>query len=92
MNASKRFDIVSKIFSVLVVVWSVGFTFAMVFQCGKEFWALFSTAENLIEHCVKTLELAEAFVISDVITDLMILCLPLPMVLYPFLQHDMSCG
>ena len=55
----------------------------MIFQCGTNFWALFSTAENLVKSCVKTLKLAEAFVISDATTDLMILCLPLPMVRVP---------
>lgn len=75
-----KFDIITKVLITLVVVWSVGFTFAMIFECGINFWALFSTAENLVKHCAKTLKLAEAFVISDATTDLMILCLPLPMV------------
>lgn len=75
-----KFDIITKVLITLVVVWSVGFTFAMIFECGFNFGALFSTAENLVKHCVKTLKLAEAFVISDATTDLMILCLPLPMV------------
>lgn len=75
-----KFDIITKVLITLVVVWSVGFTFAMIFECGFNFGALFSTAENLVKHCVKTLKLAEAFVISDATTDLMILCLPLPMI------------
>lgn len=75
-----KFDIISKILITLVVVWSVGFTFAVIFECGSNFWALFSTTDNLVKYCVKTLKLAEAFVISDAITDLMILGLPLPMV------------
>lgn len=75
-----RFDIITKILVSLVVVWSVGFTFAVIFECGTNFWALFGTADNLVKYCVETLKLAEAFVISDAITDLMILGLPLPMV------------
>ncbi|MCJ1469122.1 hypothetical protein MMC07_007755 [Pseudocyphellaria aurata] len=75
-----NFDMITKFLITLVIIWSVGFTFAMIFECGTSFWALFSTAENLVKNCAKTLKLAEAFVISDVITDLMILCLPLPMV------------
>lgn len=78
-----RFDIITKVLITLVVLWSVGFTFAMIFECGTNFWALFSTAENLVKSYVKTLKLAEAFVISDATTDLMILCLPLPMVRVP---------
>ena len=74
------FDIATKIMIVIILLWTIGFTLALVFECGDRFWALFGSAQNLIQYCVKTLQLAQAFVISDVITDLMILCLPLPMV------------
>ena len=70
----------TKFMIVITLLWTIGFTLALVFECGGSFWALFGSAQNLIKYCVKTLQLAQGFVISDVITDVMILCLPLPMV------------
>ncbi|KAI1101069.1 hypothetical protein F4804DRAFT_23669 [Jackrogersella minutella] len=67
----------------LVALWTFGFFFAMVFECGLNFWAVWgpnSSAKNETAHCVNSLHLALSFVVSDFITDVIIICIPVPLI------------
>ena len=64
----------------IVISWSIAFFFAIVFICGNDFSAYWTSTIVEKAHCVNTNMLHNAFAISDVVTDVMIIILPLPMV------------
>ena len=74
------FDICSKVVIGIIIVWTVAFFFTILFQCQGNFWALWSTLFDFLTHCMSDLTYLEANSISDVVTDIFILALPVPMV------------
>ncbi|OTA69356.1 hypothetical protein K449DRAFT_418792 [Hypoxylon sp. EC38] len=82
-SVSKKTSIFLVGMIVLVALWTVGFFFTVVFECGTNFWAILSpqsTVKSLTTHCIKTMDLAFAFGISDFITDIIIICIPVPLI------------
>ncbi|KAI1446878.1 hypothetical protein F5Y02DRAFT_416763 [Annulohypoxylon stygium] len=70
-------------FIVLVGVWTVGFFFATIFECGLDFWVLWGTkssGKNITSHCVNTQGLSLAFTITDFVTDVIIIGIPVPLI------------
>ncbi|KAI1394174.1 uncharacterized protein F4822DRAFT_39417 [Hypoxylon trugodes] len=68
---------------VTVAIWTVTFFFAVVFECGLNFWAIWGDSlkvENLTAHCVKTMDLALSIGITDFITDVVIIIIPVPLI------------
>ena len=76
----KIFDICSKTLIVIVGAWTIAFFFTVFFECGTNFWALWSTLAVLLSHCTDDVMYIKAMSISDVITDGLILVLPIPIV------------
>lgn len=69
----------------ITAAWTIGFFFARLFQCGDNFWAFVGTVFDIIEQCVDTSALSLSFAWSDVITDVIIISAPIPLV---STQHD----
>ena len=74
------FKIVSNIAIAVIVAWTVSFFFTIVFQCTPihVLWTVFELDQT--PYCVKTLPFYYANGISDVITDIIILAMPGPLV------------
>ncbi len=73
------FDIVTKVSTLAIVLWTIAFFLVNVFGCGKHFdygWG--PLVEE--EHCVDGLKELEALIISDFLTDLLVILLPIPIV------------
>ena len=64
----------------VIALWSLSFFFAFAFQCGTDIANWWTSAATIEAYCDNTSALNVAFVISDVITDVMILIIPLPIV------------
>ena len=62
----------------LVAVWTVSFCFAFMFSCKGHSSAWWTSASSLITNCVNTLELLFAFAISDFVTDIIVIVIPIP--------------
>ena len=62
---------------VSVTVWMIVFNVAFIFDCGTAFWANWGPLANDYTYCESTFGLTAAFVISDILTDVIIFCLPL---------------
>lgn len=75
----------------IVVVWIVSFFFAVLFRCGTNYWAYWSTLQALLSHCNDSTKNFQAFSISDVITDGLILLLPIHWVNDPYCRHVNIC-
>ncbi|MCJ1405167.1 hypothetical protein MMC11_008393 [Xylographa trunciseda] len=72
--------IVIAVMIVAVAAWAVAFFSAFLFACKGDFAAWWGSLTDFITKCVDTLMLLYAFAISDVITDVIVLLLPLPMI------------
>ena len=78
----KLFDYYSKGMIAVVCAWSTAFFFTVFFECGTHFEYLWSTLLNLLTHCTNDLMYLKAYAISDVITDGLILAMPIPLVCF----------
>jgi hypothetical protein len=75
----KYFDVLSWTLIVLVILWTLGFLLVQIFDCKGHFqtnWGLLAD----LEKCINTFRQLLAYSISDVIIDLFIFALPIPLV------------
>jgi len=79
-GAAAKFNWVSWFILFVIISWTVAFFFALVFICGSDFSAYWASTIVEKANCVNTSILHNAFAISDVVTDVIIITLPLPMV------------
>ncbi|KAF4624478.1 hypothetical protein G7Y89_g13692 [Cudoniella acicularis] len=82
------FDIISIGMAVIICIWTAGFFFAILFRCGIQFWALWAPLKYLLANCYASTPMFQAFCISDVITDVIILAIPI----YWTMQLRMTLG
>lgn len=76
----RPFKIASAVMITIVAGWAVSFTIAMVAQCNPPsyFWRLFE--KDYPTHCIDVFVMYEGLAISDLILDVLVLALPIPMV------------
>jgi hypothetical protein len=65
---------------VIDVLWMLGFSLAGLFECGTKFWAMQTYLQAFLDNCVDDLQLSLALAVSDLILDVIILLIPLPLV------------
>ena len=70
---------------VIIIAWAVALFFALLVSCRGDFAAWWTSVDDLNTKCIATLELENAFAISDFFTDLIVIILPLPQVCHHFL-------
>lgn len=63
-----------------VFLWMVGFFLTFLFQCRLNFWALWTSPTAIAEHCTSDTPINLAFTITDLITDVAILVIPIPII------------
>lgn len=73
----KTFSILSWIMVGVIVAWTLGGFFAIAFQCGPHISILWSSLAAMARSCTTGLDIVLGFAIPDVITDILILVLPL---------------
>ena len=64
----------------VVLIWTLCFFLVILFECKGHFWAFWSTLDDLLTYCVDEVLLLRVMSISDVVTDCMILAIPIPIV------------
>lgn len=65
---------------ILIIMMMIGFFFATLFECGSHISAMWQSAVALETYCPNTDSYDYGFAISDFITDVMILAMPIPLV------------
>ena len=65
---------------VLLVLWSLSFFLATAFECGTRIYEQWNTYVTATTMCIKLGDFQTAFAVSDVITDIITLLIPIPMV------------
>ncbi|KAF7932852.1 uncharacterized protein EAE98_004151 [Botrytis deweyae] len=83
-----HFSIVSACILMVVVLWCLAFFFWFLLSCGNKFATRWTTINTLHHNCPSDIQSDLALAISDFLTDVMILGLPIPMVL----RLQMSTG
>ena len=78
----KLFNIASWVLIGLVLTWAMTFFTAILAACGTSIRANFSTLGILKEECVNTFVILVSLAVFDVLVDLGIMILPIPLVLY----------
>lgn len=84
VHSRSRFDSMSKILLWIVAAWTVIFFFLVIFYCGLDF-----PIQNMIgggygPQCLNITGLLVGFAVTDIVLDLVIWILPMPMVSLPF--------
>ena len=74
------FDWVTIVAIVVTVVWTITFFFGNMFACGIHVSAVWSSAHDAKLYCLTQFKLSNALVVSDLVTDIIILFMPLPVV------------
>ena len=64
----------------VIALWCLSFFFAFAFQCGTDITNWWTSVATVEAYCDNTSAIIVAFGISDVVTDIMILITPLPIV------------
>ena len=64
----------------MVGAWAVTFVIAILAACGTSIAANFQTLGALKEECVDTFDILIALAVSDVVVDLAVLFMPIPLV------------
>lgn len=74
------FDVVSIVYAALVAMWTLAFFFLFLFGCRTRIDMHWAPLQEVQNQCGNAMAPELGLVISDLATDLMILCLPLPIV------------
>ncbi|RDA88966.1 hypothetical protein CP532_0705 [Ophiocordyceps camponoti-leonardi (nom. inval.)] len=65
---------------VIVSLWTVAFFFAVIFECRLNFWAAWGSTVDVIDNCFNTLSYIYGLCLSDFITDVVVILIPIPLV------------
>ena len=65
---------------ILVALWTIAFEIVAGVQCGDKPWAAWTGSKNYFKYCTRAFPYLLGFAISDFLTDLIIVLLPLPKV------------
>lgn len=76
----RLFNRCSFVVCVVIALWSLSFFFAFAFQCGTNIANWWTSAATIKAYCDNTNAVNLGFVISDVLTDVMILLIPIPII------------
>ncbi|KAI0542846.1 hypothetical protein GGR58DRAFT_449825 [Xylaria digitata] len=76
-----RFDLVTKFFIALILAWTLAYIFAIAFDCDTVWSAHWGSYSDLFQYChggFPVQQIYESLLITDLITDVLIILLPLP--------------
>ena len=85
-RTASKFDIATKVAIVLTAVWATIFFLLQLFICGRYISLNWGPLINWATRCLDFYKYNDALFVSDLITDLIVICLPIPLVSYPALS------
>lgn len=66
---------------VVIVIWTASFIIAGLAECGSHLLALFGTPQEYLDHCGSAIGSGYANVGTDILTDVVTLVIPIPIVM-----------
>ena len=76
----RSFNHYSLVMCGVIALWSLGFLFGFAFQCGTDITNYWTSLKTVQKYCASHHAMNFGFAISDVLTDLLILAIPIPIV------------
>ncbi|KAI1370422.1 hypothetical protein F4677DRAFT_438484 [Hypoxylon crocopeplum] len=77
---------------ILVALWSLAFFFATLFECNSNFSVIWSSEAEFLRRCSNTINLVMTLCITDFISDIFIISIPVPLVLRLNLPTNKKIG
>ena len=90
-NKITHFATISLGLIVLVILWAGAFFLWFLFSCGSDFAARWTSIRSLHTVCTTDIKSDLALAISDFLTDVMIMALPVPMVSFQSFLSGSQC-
>lgn len=66
---------------VVIIIWAASFVLAGLLECGTHLKALFGEPQEYLDHCGAAMPSGYAMIASDILTDLITLLIPIPVVM-----------
>lgn len=76
----KLFRIICWSMIAITIAWSLAFFFATLFQCGLEWTWNWAPITLFLTQCTNTLDMLTVFTATDVLTDFIIMFMPVPII------------
>jgi hypothetical protein len=64
----------------IIILWMITFVFLFIFGCGTHFEAIWGSRQDLIKYCGNGLQREEGLYVSEFITNILLVVIPLPTV------------
>lgn len=77
-RVTQRFRWANWFMIVIVTAWMIGYFFTLLFLCGTDFKAYWTSSTTEKDDCLPTKPVHLGYAISDVITDVLTILLPIP--------------
>lgn len=79
-GTSRPFTILCHIMMGIVIAWTLAFFFETVFQCGTDWSLNWAPIFVFLTQCTASLDVLTVFGVTDILTDLVIICMPVPLI------------
>jgi hypothetical protein len=76
------FDIISLAYIVIIIIWALTSLFVFLFVCGSKIYLQWGPLAETRDQCGDLFAVELGLVISDLVTDVMIITLPMPIVCF----------
>ncbi|GAP83924.1 putative plasma membrane protein Pth11-like protein [Rosellinia necatrix] len=79
-GSSKRFRTLCWVMITLTVLWTLAFALTTVFQCGLRWELNWSHIGVFLTQCIESLDVLTVFATTDILSDLIIIAMPVPLI------------
>ncbi|KAI0165181.1 hypothetical protein GGR52DRAFT_585169 [Hypoxylon sp. FL1284] len=79
-GSSKRFRIACWVLIAFTIAWTVGFLLTTIFQCGSRWNLNWAPIATFLSQCIESLDVLTVFSATDIVTDLVIMGMPVPII------------
>ncbi|KAI0907487.1 hypothetical protein F4823DRAFT_602886 [Ustulina deusta] len=79
-GSSKHFRTLCWVMIGITVAWTLAFFFTTVFQCGTRWSMNWSPIGIFLSQCIESLNVLTVFSATDILSDLIIICMPIPLI------------
>ena len=84
---NKAFNYTTIVLTIFIICWAIAFFFATLFSCGTHFEANWGTFQEFVDYCYSSQVFNLVYVLTDLLQDLTLLILPVPLACLPFHIH-----
>ncbi|KAI0469384.1 hypothetical protein F4859DRAFT_487987 [Xylaria cf. heliscus] len=76
----KRFRVMCWALIVFTILWTAAFFFTTIFQCGTNWQLNWAHIEIFLTKCIKSLDVLTVFAVTDILSDFIIISMPIPLI------------